>query len=314
MALPYQAVLLIAFGGPTRPEEIHPFLARVTEGMPIPPQRLEEVAHHYEAVGGRSPLNEITLRQAHALGKLLNEHNQRLPVYIGMRNSKPFFAETLRQMSHDGINQALAFILSSHRSEASWERYQKNIADARAELGGAAPEVDYCEGWHDHPLFIQSWAELIAAAFAAIAPNQRNSAPLIFTAHSLPAAMAARSHYVDEVQTTARLIANSLNREGWSLAYQSRSGRPSDPWLEPDIGKMIRDFAARGVKDVVVAPIGFVCDHVEVLYDLDIETKQLAADLGMNFIRASCPNDHPTFIRMMASIIEERIKKAEDRG
>ncbi len=314
MPRPYQAILLIAFGGPTRPEEIRPFLARVTEGLPIPPERLEQVAHHYQAVGGKSPLNEITLRQAHALGKLLNEHNQRLPVYVGMRNSGPFFADTLRRMSNDGIKQALGFILSSHRTEASWERYQKNIADARAELGGAAPEVDYCEGWHDHPLFIQCWAELIAAAFARIAPERRNSAPLIFTAHSLPAAMAARSHYVDEVQTTARLIANSLNRDRWSLAYQSRSGRPSDPWLEPDIGKMIRDFAARSVKDVVVAPMGFVCDHVEVLYDLDIETKRLAADLGMNFVRASCPNDHPAFIRMIASVVEEGIKKAENRG
>jgi protoporphyrin/coproporphyrin ferrochelatase len=311
MALPYQAVLLIAFGGPTRPEEIRPFLARVTHGIPIPAARLEEVAHHYEAVGGRSPLNEITFRQAKALKNVLNDQ---LPVYVGMRNSDPFFADTLRRMSNDGINQALGFILSSHRTEASWERYQKNIADARTELGGAAPEIDYCEGWHDHPLFIQCWAELIAAAFAAIAPERRDSAPLIFTAHSLPTAMAARSPYVDEVQTTARLIANSLSRERWSLAYQSRSGRPSDPWLEPDIDQMIRELAARGVKDVVVAPIGFVCDHVEVLYDLDFETKKLATGLGMNFIRASCPNDHPMFIRMMASVIEETIRKAEDRG
>jgi ferrochelatase len=311
MSLPYQAVLLIAFGGPACPEEIRPFLARVTEGMPIPPQRLEAVAHHYEAVGGKSRLNEITFRQAKALKNVLNDQ---LPVYVGMRNSSPFFAETLRRMLNDGIRQALGFILSSHRTEASWERYQKNIADARAELGNDAPEIDYCEGWHDHPLFIQCWAELIATAFAAIAPERRNSTPLIFTAHSLPAAMAARSHYVDEVQTTARLIASSLNRDRWSLAYQSRSGRPSDPWLEPDIGKVIRDFAARGVKDVVVAPIGFVCDHVEVLYDLDIETNKLAAGFGMNFVRASCPNDHPTFIRMMASVIEEKIKKAGDRG
>jgi len=314
MTLLYDAVLLIAFGGPTCPEDIRPFLARVTQGIPIPPQRLEEVAHHYEAVGGKSPLNEITFRQAAALQQLLNVRTGGLPVYVGMRNSDPFFADTLRHMSNDGIKQALGFILSSHRTEASWERYQKNIADARAELSGAAPKVDYCDGWHDHPLFIQCWAELIAAAFAGIAPERRSSTALIFTAHSLPAAMAARSHYVDEVQTTARLIANSLNRKSWSLAYQSRSGRPSDPWLEPDIATVIRDCAARGAKDVVVAPIGFVCDHVEVLYDLDIETKKLAADLGMNFVRASCPNDHPTFIRMMASVIEERIKKAKDKG
>jgi protoporphyrin/coproporphyrin ferrochelatase len=311
MALPYQAVLLIAFGGPTRPEEIRPFLARVTQGIPIPAARLEEVAHHYEAVGGKSPINEITFRQANALKKVLND---RLPVYVGMRNASPFFSEALKQMADDGIKRLLGFILSSHRTEASWERYQKNIADARAELGGEAPEIHYCGGWHDHPLYIQCWAELIDAALAAIAPDRRNSAALIFTAHSLPAAMAARSHYVDEVQTTARLIANSLSQERWFLAYQSRSGRPSDPWLEPDIGQMIRELATRSVKDVVVAPIGFVCDHVEVLYDLDIETKKLAADFGMNFVRASCPNDHPTFIRMMASVIEEGIRKAENRG
>jgi len=314
MTLSYDAVLLIAFGGPTCPEEIRPFLTRVTEGMPIPQERLEQVAHHYEAVGGKSPLNEITFRQAAALHQLLNVGHNRLPVYVGMRNSDPYFADTLRRMSNDGIKQALGFILSSHRTEASWERYQKNIADARAELGGAAPEIDYCEGWHDHPLFIQCWAELIDAAFAKIAPEQRNSTPLVFTAHGLPTAMAARSPYVEQLQVTAELIAARLGCGDWSLAYQSRSGKPSDPWLEPAIGEMIRDFATRGVKDVVVAPMGFVCDHVEVLYDLDIETKRLAADLGMNFIRASCPNDHPTFIRMMAEVIEKKLKKAEDRG
>jgi len=312
MTLLYDAVLLIAFGGPTCPEEINPFLARVTQGIPIPPERLEEVARHYEAVGGKSPLNEITLRQAAALQQRLNDGHNRLPVYIGMRNSDPFFADTLRQMSNDAIKRALGFILSSHRTEASWERYQKNIADARAELGNDAPEIDYCEGWYDHPLFIQCWAELIAAAFARIAPERRNSTPLIFTAHSLPTAMAARSPYVEQLQVTAELIAARLGGGDWSLAYQSRSGSPSDPWLEPDIGKMIRDSAVRGVTDVVVAPMGFVCDHVEVLYDLDIEAKRLATELGVNFIRASCPNDHPTFIRMMADVIEKRI--TEDRG
>ena len=210
MTSSYDAVLLIAFGGPTSPEEIRPFLARVTQGIPIPLERLEEVAHHYEAVGGKSPLNEITFRQAAALQQLLNHGQTRLPVYVGMRNAAPFFVDALSRMAGDGAKRALGFILSSHRSEASWERYQKNIADARAELGGKAPAIDYCEGWHHHPLFIQCWVELIAAAFARIAPERRNSTPLIFTAHSLPAAMAASSPYVDEVQTTARLIAKSL--------------------------------------------------------------------------------------------------------
>lgn len=295
----YDAVLLIAFGGPTCPEEIRPFLARVTKGIPIPPQRLEEVAHHYDAVGGKSPLNEITLRQANALQAALYN---RLPVYVGMRNATPFFSETLRRMAADGVKRALGFILSSHRTEASWERYQQNIADARAELGDGAPQVDYCEGWHDHPLFIQSWAELIQTA------ADGSQAPLIFTAHSLPTAMAARSPYVTQLTASAELIAASLKRTNWSLAYQSRSGRPSDPWLTPDIADVIKTLAAEGHQELIIAPVGFVCDHVEVLYDLDIEAKKIADDLGVRLIRASCPNDHPTFVRMMADVIQRSIK------
>ena len=311
MPHPYQAILLIAFGGPTCPEEIRPFLARVTKGIPIPAARLEEVAHHYEAVGGKSPLNEITFRQANALKNFLNN---RLPVYVGMRNAAPFFVDTLKQMAAAGVTRALGFILSSHRTEASWERYQENIADARAELGGSAPEVDYCDGWHDHPLFIQSWTELIQTAANGIHADRRQSTPLIFTAHSLPTAMAGRSAYVEQLTTSAQLIATTLSHRQWSLAYQSRSGRPSDPWLEPDIGQAIRDLAARGEKQIIVAPVGFVCDHVEVLYDLDIEAKKIANDLGVRLIRASCPNDHPTFVRMMADVIAAKINSVEDRG
>lgn len=314
MSQSYQAVLLIAFGGPTSSEEIRPFLTRVTKGIPIPPERLEEVAHHYEAVGGKSPLNEITFRQADALRKLLNEQGMALPVYVGMRNSKPFFAEALKQMADDGTQHALGFILSSHRTEASWERYQKNIADARNELGRNAPAVDYCDGWHDHPLFIQCWAELVQAACTKIPVGTKKSTPLIFSAHSLPMAMAARSPYVEQVETTARLIADKLRHRRWSVAYQSRSGKPTDRWLEPDIGDSIRKLAREGSQSVIIAPIGFVCDHVEVLYDLDIEAKQIANDLGVNLIRASCPNDHPTFIQMIASVIRERLKAAENRG
>lgn len=310
MPHPYQAILVIAFGGPTCAEEIRPFLARVTKGIPIPAARLEEVAHHYEAVGGKSPLNEITFRQANALKNFLN--NQ-LPVYVGMRNAAPFFVDTLKRMAAAGVTRALGFILSSHRTEASWERYRENIADARAELGGTAPDVDYCDGWHDHPLFIQSWVELIQTAANGIHADQRQSTPLIFTAHSLPTAMAARSPYIEQLTTSAQLIATKLNLPRWSLAYQSRSGRPSDPWLEPDIGQAIRDLAAQGDKQIIVAPIGFVCEHVEVLYDLDIEAKKIADGLGVELIRASCPNDHPTFVRMMADVIDSQMNKAEDR-
>ena len=307
MTLPYDAILLIAFGGPTCADEIRPFLARVTKGIAIPPQRLEEVAHHYEAVGGNSPLNEITFRQAAALQKLLKDSDRNLPVYVGMRNASPFFSEILQRMAHDGIKHALGFILSSHRTEASWERYQKNIAEARTELGAAAPTVDYCDGWHEHPRFIQTWAELIEAALLGINADRRKDTLVIFTAHSLPTAMADGSPYVEQVGSSARLIAAKLNHPHWSLAFQSRSGRPADPWLEPDIGQAIRDCATSGVRQIVVAPIGFVCDHVEVLYDLDIEAKKLADDLGVRLIRAGCPNDHPTFIRMIADIIDKTI-------
>jgi ferrochelatase len=310
MSQAYQAILLIAFGGPTCPEEIRPFLARVTKGIPIPAARLEEVAHHYEAVGGKSPLSEITFRQAKALETLLKQRGLPLPVYVGMRNSRPFFSETFKQMHDIGIKRTLGFILSSHRSEASWERYHKNIAAARAELGDRAPEVGYCESWHDHPQFIQCWVELIQGAFGKATTATAKSIPLIFTAHSLPRPMAARSPYVDQLETTARLIAAKLSHRDWSIAYQSRSGNPTEPWLEPDIGQTIRDLAAQDAKQVIVAPIGFVCDHVEVLYDLDIEARKIAADSGIDLIRASCPNNHPTFIQMMADVILKRMAQS----
>ena len=304
MSLAYDAVLLIAFGGPTSPEEVRPFLARVLSGMAVPPERVEEVVHHYEAVGGTSPLKEITFRQAEALQKLFQERSLHLPVYVGMRNTSPFFVETLKRMADDGIEKTLAFILSPHQTEASWERYKKNIADARAELGLPAPEVDYCGGWHNHALFIETWVELVRACLANIDLEQQTTTPLIFTAHSVPTAMASSSPYVEQVRTTARLIAARLDHQRWSIAYQSRSGRPTDSWLEPDIKQVIRDLAAQGVSTFIAAPIGFVCDHVEVLYDLDIEAKKIAADLGMKMLRASCPNDHPTFIHMTADVIE----------
>jgi ferrochelatase len=310
----YDAVLLIAFGGPTSPDEIRPFLARVLKGVAVPPERVDEVVRHYEAVGGRSPINDITFRQATALEKFLAERGKPLPVYIGMRNSRPFLTETLERMNRDGIERVLGFILSAHRTEASWERYMKNVADARNELGIKAPEINYCAGWHNHPLFVRVWVEQIQTSFAQVPHARRQTTPLVFTAHSVPVEMAARSPYVEQLRTTARLIVEELGQKQWQLAYQSRSGQPADPWLEPDIAHVIRDLAAKGTREIAVAPIGFVCDHVEVLYDLDIEAAKTAADLGAHLIRVSCPNDHPTFIRMMADVIERKLQTAEDRG
>jgi ferrochelatase len=308
MVLPYQAVLLIAFGGPTSSEEIRPFLARVTQGTAIPPQRLEDVARHYEAVGGKSPLNEITSRQARAVQKLLRDRGINLPVYTGMRNTAPFLVDTLREMAMDGVQRALGFILSSHRTEASWDRYQKNVADARLAIGRDAPEIDYCAGWHDHPLFIQTWCELIREGFAGIARGQHPATPLIFTAHSVPVSMANRSSYVEQLEITARSVAEKIGHNNWSIAYQSRSGKPGDAWLEPDINLVVRDLSVQGATDLVIAPIGFVCDHVEVLYDLDIEAKKTAAQAGIRLHRASCPNDYTTFIQMIADVIVRSVQ------
>jgi ferrochelatase len=308
MSSRHDAVLLIAFGGPTCREEIRPFLARVTQGISIAPRRLEEVARHYEAVGGKSPLNEMTFRQAKSLETMLAAKGIKLPVRVGLRNASPFFGEALGQMARDRIQCALGFILSSHQTEASWERYHNNIADARAELGGNAPAIEFCGAWHDHPLFIQTWVELIDAVYSALPAAAKESVPLIFTAHSLPVAMAARSPYVEQVETSTRLIAERSHLQHWSLAYQSRSGQPSEPWLEPDVGSVIRRLAKKKVRKIVVAPIGFVCDHVEVLYDLDIEARKIAEDLRVQYHRASCPNDHPTFIRMIADVIEKKLR------
>ncbi|HEV8344796.1 MAG TPA: ferrochelatase [Candidatus Binatia bacterium] len=304
----YDAVLLIAFGGPTSPEEIRPFLSRVLRGHSVPSERIEEVIRHYTAVGSRSPLNEITFRQANGLEKNLKERGLARPVYVGMRNSRPFLRETLDQMTADGMRRALGFILSSHQTEASWNRYKNDVAEARAELAGAAPVVDFCPGWHSHPLFIQALCEEIRPALEKVAAEKRETTPLVFTAHSVPTAMAAESPYVSQIHETSRLVAEQIGHARWSVAYQSRSGRPTDPWLEPDISDVLRSLSNEGETEVVVAPIGFVCDHVEVLYDLDIEARKIAEGLGMTFSRASCVNDHPIFIRMMAEVIKSKLE------
>ncbi|HEY3305343.1 MAG TPA: ferrochelatase [Candidatus Binatia bacterium] len=302
MALDYDAVLLLAFGGPTAPEEIRPFLGRVLSGHPVPQARIEEVVRHYEAVGDRSPLNDITFLQARALEDILKQLGLPLPVYVGFRHARPLIPETLDRMEDRGVRRALGFILSPHQTEASWQRYQETVAEARSEIGASAPAIDYCPGWHSHPLFIQVWADQIEEEMEKA--TKRSNIPLIFTAHSVPAAMAERSPYVEEIQESSSLVAARLDHPRWSIAYQSRSGNPGEVWLEPDILTALQSVAAEGATEVIVAPIGFVADHVEVLYDLDIETKQNAEKLGLKFLRAGAPNDHPTFIRMMADVIE----------
>jgi len=303
---PFDAVLLIAFGGPTAPDEIRPFLANVTRGRPIPPSRLEEVAHHYEKMGGRSPLNELTFRQADALRARLAADGLALPVFVGMRNWHPYLSETLRAMRDAGVVRALGVILSAHDSEAGWQRYVADVAAAQQELrdaGEACPEVSFAPNWHDEPGYVGAAAARIADAMATIPPAERPATPLVFTAHSIPTTMASTSRYVAQFGRTAELVAGVLGHPRWQLAYQSRSGRPEDPWLEPDVNVVIDRLARAGERRVVVAPIGFVCDHVEVLYDLDDEARATADRAGITLLRAGTVSDHPDFVAMLASLV-----------
>jgi ferrochelatase len=303
MTAPIDAVLLIAFGGPEKPDDIHPFLANVTRGRPIPPARLEEVARHYERIGGRSSLNELTFRQADLLRARLQADGLPLPVYVGMRNWRPYLHETLEGMAADGVRRALGVILSVHRTEASWDRYQADVAEARARLGPRAPEVRYASQWFDRPGFVEAMADRVRGAVAAVPRGEQAATPLVFTAHSVPVAMAAASPYVAQVEASARLVAARAGHARYGVAYQSRSGRPEDPWLTPDVSDEIRRLAATAARHLVVAPIGFVCDHVEVLYDLDVEARAVAAAAGIAYHRAPTVSDHAAFIAMLADLV-----------
>ena len=293
------SVLMIGFGGPTRADEVRPFLDNVLRGRPIPRERYEDVVHHYDLLGGRSPYNELTMRQAVALRAELAKRNASVPVAVGMRNWEPYVADAMRMLGDSGARRVLGFIMAAHRSEASFERYQGTVNDARAAIGDAAPEVMYPELWHEHPLFIAAVAARAREAYSRLEFPDQPRARLIFTAHSIPLAMANAGPYVEQLTQSARMVAAELGIDTWQFAYQSRSGSPRDAWLEPDIKETLRNLDA---KSAVVVPIGFLCDHVEVLYDLDIEAAEVAREAGVTMERAPTVGDHPLFIEMMASI------------
>ncbi len=300
----YGAVLLIGFGGPERPKDIRPFLDRVTAGRPIPRERYEAVARHYEAIGGCSPFVATTRRQAAALADELARRGVKIPVKLGMRNSPPWLDVALSELRDAGVRRALGFVLAAHRCEASWDRYLQNVAEARARLGAGAPAIEYLGEWHAHPLFIEAAADRVGAALARLPADARARARVIFTAHSIPEAMAAASPYVEQLGRSAELIARRLERPRWTLAFQSRSGSPRDPWLAPDVCEVLREL---GGDAAVLAPIGFICDHVEVLYDLDIEAAQAARAAGVTMTRAATVGEHPRFIEMIATLVVERM-------
>lgn len=298
------AVMIIGFGGPSRADEIRPFLDRVLQGRPIPRDRYEEVVRHYELLGGRSPYNELTFRQAAALRAMLAARGADAPVVVGMRNAPPFIEDALRDLTARGARRVFGFILAAHRCEASWGRYQNDVAAARARIGSFAPEVVYPPPWHDDPRFVAAIADRARDALGRLDAAARADAELIFTAHSIPAAMAARSPYVAQLERSAALAAAQLGRSTWRIAYQSRSGNPRDPWLAPDINEVLRALPGRAA---VVIPIGFLCDHVEVLYDLDVAAAAAARASGVAFTRAATVSDHPQFIELMADMAETHL-------
>jgi len=304
---PFDAVLLVAFGGPQGPDDVRPFLANVLRGRRVSPERVEEVAHHYDLFGGVSPLTELTMRQANALEATLASRGLPLPVRVGMRNWHPYLVDTLAGMTNRGERRAIGILAAAQRSYSGCTQYKENVRDARAALaanGTASPDVVYVGDWNEHPGFIEANADHVRAAFARLTPDVRSKARLIFTAHSIPLPMAQAFPYQPQLKASARRIANAVGAPDWVLVYQSRSGRPGDPWLEPDICDYLREEHAKGLEAAVLCPVGFLCDHVEVLYDLDVEAADVCRETGITMVRAEAVNVHPRFIDALADAVE----------
>ena len=312
-AAPFDAVLLISFGGPACRADIRPFLQNVLRGRRIPAARLEAVARHYELFDGVSPLTAITRRQADGLRERLAADGPYLPVFVGMRNWHPFLDDTLAEMAAAGIRRALGIVLAAHHSYSSCGQYRQNVAQARRTLrekGVPDVEVLFAPGWHAHEGFVEANARQIESARHGLPEGARRAARVVFTAHSIPASMAAGCRYEEELRETAALVAERLHTEDWSLVFQSRSGRPEDPWLGPDVCDYLRTAHAGGLQAAVVAPIGFVADHIEVLYDLDTEAAEVCRTLGLQMRRAAAVNDHPAFIDVLADVTRRACARA----
>ena len=288
-------------------DEIRPFLKNVSRGRRIPEVRIEAVAKHYELFRGMSPLRGITEKQSNGLEQRLKLEGLELPVFVGMRNWHPFLDDTLRDMANLNIRRVFAIILAAHHSYSSCGQYRRNIVDAKNNLPsgmGAEIEFIYAPNWHAHPGFIGANVEQIKKARLDLPQEYRLESTLIFTAHSLPLSMANESRYETELQESARAIAQRLGTENWHLVYQSRSGRPGDPWLEPDICDFLKNKRKEGLRAAVISPLGFVADHIEVLYDLDYEAKNVSQELGIAMVRAPAVNDHSDFLGMLADLTQ----------
>ena len=304
----YDAILLVAFGGPERPADVIPFLENVLRGRNVPRDRMMEVAEHYYHFGGVSPINQQMRELVALLEAELRERGPRLPVYWGNRNWAPMLGDTVRKMRDDGVRRAAAFVMSAYSSYSGCRQYLEDIARARETAGVGAPEIDKLRLFFNHPGFIEPVADRVRAALAKL-PN----ASLVYTAHSVPVSMAATSQYEAQLKEACRLVSEKLERRDWRLVYQSRSGPPSQPWLGPDIGEYLRGLPASGAREVVVAPIGFISDHMEVLYDLDTEASALCRELGLHFVRAATVGNDPAFVSMIRELVLERMRELPPR-
>jgi ferrochelatase len=315
----YDAFLLVSFGGPEGPDEVIPFLQNVTRGRGIPPERLASVAEHYYAFGGVSPINQQCRDMLAAVRADFSARGLSLPVYWGNRNWSPYLADTVRAMADDGVRRVIAFVTSAYSSYSSCRQYLDDIERARAVVGPDAPEIDKLRRFFNHPGFIEPFAANAEAALATLPAGVREDAHLVFTAHSIPDAMADSSgpgggrRYVTELTEAARLIAERTDggTHPWTLAYQSRSGPPSAPWLEPDVRDHLGELANSGTAAVVVIPSGFVSDHMEVRHDLDVEAAQCAKSLGLAFARAATPGTDPRFASMITDLVRERLAQPD---
>ena len=310
----YDAILVVSFGGPESTEDVIPFLENVLRGRNVPRERLLAVAEHYYHFGGKSPINQQTRELIAALENELAQHGPKLPVYWGNRNWHPMLAETLQQMKQDGIRHALAFVTSAYSSYSGCRQYREDIARAQNEVGSGAPRVDKLRAFFNHPGFIEATEERLRDALREVPAGARQNIQIVYIAHSIPLSMANTSDYVRQLEEVRKLVSARLGVTNDALVYQSRSGAPGQPWLEPDILAYLRDVKARDqASAVVLAPISFISDHMEVLYDLDIEARQLCDSLELPMARAKTVGVHPNFIAMIRELIRERADPGVER-
>jgi ferrochelatase len=310
----YDAILVTSFGGPEGPDDVMPFLENVLRGKNVPRERMLEVAEHYYHFGGKSPINDQNRQLIAALEAELLKHGPQLPLYWGNRNWHPMLVATLKRMKADGVQRALAFVTSAYSSYSSCRQYREDIARAQSEAGDGAPVVDKIRAFHNHPGFVEALVDRVQNALAKFPSQRREAVHLVYTAHSIPMAMAQGCDYEKQLKETGRLVAERLGRKDWELVYQSRSGPASQSWLEPDILDCLRGIKTRGDgSDVVIAPIGFVSDHMEILFDLDTQARELCEELGLKMARAETVGTHPRFIRMVRELICERLDNNQSR-